>query len=132
MLLADIRKKSFKDYQSLIPLFPDAKWLAVRNEINRNDCAFYKICTFTSKECINSCKCVNTLFDPIQPIRGHCFKHHTTPHSSRLVGSEPSVLSIKVILQSCKNPLCSSEWKYLDNSSYMCSSPRCAFLSLSL
>ena len=25
MLLADIRKKSFKDYQSLIPLFPDAK-----------------------------------------------------------------------------------------------------------
>ena len=48
-----------------------------RNEINRNDCAFYKICTFTSKECINSCKCVNTLFYPIQPIRGHCFKHHT-------------------------------------------------------
>ena len=25
MLLADIRKKSFKDYQSLIPLFPNAK-----------------------------------------------------------------------------------------------------------
>ena len=35
-----------------------------RNEINRNDCTFYKIYLFISKiskECIDSCKCVNKL-----------------------------------------------------------------------
>ena len=32
-----------------------------RNEINRNDCTFYKIYTFISKVCINLHKCVNNL-----------------------------------------------------------------------
>ena len=32
-----------------------------RNEINRNDCIFYKTYTFISKVCINLHKCFNNL-----------------------------------------------------------------------
>ena len=40
-----------------------------------------------------------SLLYPIQYIMSHCFKH-CTPILFRLVGSEPSALSMKIILQS--------------------------------
>ena len=105
----------------------------IRNEINRNDCTVWKICTFISNECINSCSCVNLIILSYSAHKEPLFKYHTSIlFPSCRVWTICFINQSYTVLQSCKNPLGSSEWKCPKISCWMSSSARCAFLSLSL
>ena len=89
----------------------------------------HKIYTFNSKNAKNCVRVLISLLYHIYSIRSHCFKHNT-PILFLSCRIWIKCFINQIILRSCKNSLCFSEWKCWNNSGCMCSSTYCAFLSL--